>query len=431
LSSKWDVIVVGAGCAGPAAAKRAAEKGLKTILLEKARKPGDKNVSGTNLNTLAINMPELHYLVDGPFEREFNTLRVNYILDDRTTAVEESYDGNIALAIRRDIFDDWHAKTALQAGADLRLSTAVTDVLRENGKVIGVVTDKGEKIRGEVIIDAGGVNSIVGRKAGLIKRRAGPSMILYATVNVSLTKELVDERWGSSFEYYLSPGICHKAWPWIFPKKDSVTLGTGGYMTSEIEDVNQYMQNFLNLQLVQKKLSGGKIRSWGLHLVTDELLEKNCTDRLILTGDAGGFVTPFLGEGMPEAFRSGIYAADTAVKAIDVGDTSETFLKTTYNDLCSSDTYMESFRHIASLQKEAILNSSEKDLTVLMQDVVMGGGFITNYIHTKWVEAAKEEDMEKLLLAYTYLQFLAPYRDFGNAKREEFKEIWKKRKVKK
>ena len=48
----------------------------------------------------------------------------------------------------------------------------------------------------------------------------------------------------------------------------------------------------------------------------DEAIEKRTKDGLILTGEAGGFVIPFLGEGMPEAFFTGIYAAEAAAKAI-------------------------------------------------------------------------------------------------------------------
>jgi len=425
---KWDVIVVGAGCAGSAAAKRAAEKGLKTILLEKARKPGEKNVSGTNLNTIALMSPDLHYILDAPFERELKALKIHYVLDDRTTSIEERYGNNIALAIRRDVFDDWHAETAAKAGADLRKSTSVVDILKEDGKVAGMVTHEGETIRGEVVIDAGGVNSIVGRKAGLIPKRAGTALILYATINVKLTKEIIDERWQDAFEYYVGPGLGYKAWPWIFPKKDNVTLGAGGYMTSDLKNVNEYMQNFLNLPVVKKKLAGGKIQSWGLHIDPDQMLKKKCTDGLILTGDAAGFVMPFVGEGMPEAFRTGIYAADAVAEAIAKGDTSETFLSATYNDLCSSDMYMEGFRHIAELQKEAVLTLSEEELATLMQDMVMGGGFITSYIHTKWTEAAREKDMDKLQAAYDCLQFTAPYRSYGNAVQEEFQALWNERK---
>jgi electron transfer flavoprotein-quinone oxidoreductase len=429
-SKKWDIIVVGAGCAGSAAAKRAAEKGLKTLLLEKARKPGEKNVSGTNLNTIALMSPDLHYILNAPFERELTALKVYFVLPDRTTSVEERYGNNIALAIRRDEFDNWHAETAAQAGAELKKSTSVVDIVIENEKVVGVVTHDGETIRSEVVIDAGGVNSIVGRKAGLIPKRTGSALILYATVNVKLTKEIIDDRWQGAFEYYVAPDTGYKAWPWIFPKKDSVTLGAGGYMTSDLKNVNEYMQNFLNLPVIKQKLAGGKIQSWGLHIDPDQMLDKKCTGGLILTGDAAGFVMPFVGEGMPEAFRTGIYAADAAAEAIAKRDTSETFLSTAYDDLCSSDMYMQGFRHIAELQKEAALSLSEAELATLMQDMVMGGGFITSYIHASWTKAAEEQNMEKLQAAYDCLQFTAPYRSYGNAVQEEFQAIWNQRKGK-
>jgi len=47
---KYDVIVVGCGPGGAIAGKTAAEKGLKTLILERGRKPGEKNVSGCGLS---------------------------------------------------------------------------------------------------------------------------------------------------------------------------------------------------------------------------------------------------------------------------------------------------------------------------------------------------------------------------------------------
>src|SRR5438093_12157663 len=50
--SSWDVVVVGAGAAGLMAAIRAAERGQRTLLLEKNRKPGVKILmsGGTRCN---------------------------------------------------------------------------------------------------------------------------------------------------------------------------------------------------------------------------------------------------------------------------------------------------------------------------------------------------------------------------------------------
>src|SRR5512136_1916251 len=162
----YDVVVVGAGCAGPAAAREAAARGLRTVLIEKARVPGEKNVSGTCLNTAALTDPDLHYLLDGPVEREIRSMRTYQITPGRTTVIHEMPDrGILLLSIRRDRFDAWHTEQARKAGAEVVLGRSVVDILEDSGAVRGVVTDSGEQLEAKVVIDAGGVNSLVGRKA--------------------------------------------------------------------------------------------------------------------------------------------------------------------------------------------------------------------------------------------------------------------------
>ncbi len=415
MINEYDVIVVGAGCAGPAAAKKSAELGLKTLLLEKAQIPGEKNISGTCLNGAALIIPDLHYLVEGPVERVIREMRTYHINKDRTTIFHEiPSEGILLLSIRRDHFDAWHTEEAKKAGAEVKLSTTVVDIIEENNYVKGVITDSGEKCYSKVVIDAGGVNSIVGRKAGLIPKRKGTNMILYVTVCVHLGMEVIDERIGECIEYYLSPGIQYKTWPWIFPKKDTVTLGTGGYMdenliTDEFPNVNKYMENFLNLPVVKKKLEGGKIVAWGLHLEYDEAIEKRVRNGLILTGEAGGFVVPFLGEGMPEAFFTGIYAAQSAAKAIEANDFSEAELSETYQQLIANNFFMQAFRHIGAVNKATALSKSDEEITKMMQNVIMGGGFISNAIHTKWMKGVEDQDTELLQEAYDLLELIQPY----------------------
>jgi electron transfer flavoprotein-quinone oxidoreductase len=123
----YDVIVVGAGCAGPAAARKAAQLGLRTLLLEKARVPGEKNVSGTCLNTAALSDADLHYLLDGPVEREIRSMRTYHVTRERTTVFHEiPASGILLLSIRRDRFDAWHTEQARRAGAEVRLATSTS-----------------------------------------------------------------------------------------------------------------------------------------------------------------------------------------------------------------------------------------------------------------------------------------------------------------
>ena len=116
-TASYDVVVVGAGCAGPAAARTAAALGLRTVLVEKARVPGEKNVSGTCLNTAALVDPDLHYLLDGPVEREIRSMRTYQVTEGRTTVIHEIPDrGILLLSIRRDRFDAWHTEQAREGG---------------------------------------------------------------------------------------------------------------------------------------------------------------------------------------------------------------------------------------------------------------------------------------------------------------------------
>jgi geranylgeranyl reductase family protein len=427
---QYDVIVVGAGCAGPAAAREAARLGLRTLLLEKARVPGEKNVSGTCLNSAALVDPDLHYLLDGPVEREIREMRTYHIAPDRTTVIHEiPVKGILLLSIRRDHFDAWHAEVARQAGAEVRLSNSVTGILEEAGAVAGVVTDGGEELTARVVIDAGGVNSVVGRKAGLIPRRDGQSMILYVTVAVRLGRETIDQRFGDCIEYYLSPGTQHKTWPWIFPKREVVTVGTGGYMdaeliTDETPSVNTYMQRFLDLPVVRKKLEGGTISSWGLHLEFDEALDQRVRDGLILTGEAGGFVAPFLGQGMPEAFFTGIYAARAAAEALEHGEATRERLEGRFEELLGENLFMQAFRHVAAINKASILSKPDEEIVAMMQNVVMGGGFITNVLHNNWMRAAAESDLAPVQEAYDFMEFVQPYREIGG----DFETLYNERK---
>jgi electron transfer flavoprotein-quinone oxidoreductase len=418
-SAHYDVAVVGAGCAGPAAALQAASMGLRTILLEKAAIPGEKNVSGTCLNTAALSDPDLHYLLDGPVEREIRSMKTYHITEGRTTVFHEiPSTGILLLSIRRDRFDAWHTERARKAGAEVRA-------------VRGVVTDKGERILSRVVIDGGGVNSIVGRKAGLIPRRSGTRMILYVTAAVRLGKKKIDERFGNTIEYYLAPGCQYKTWPWIFPKRDVVTLGTGGYMTPELFDdghphLVSYMERFMDLLPVRERIYDGKIEAWGLHLEFDDQLPKHAKDGLILAGEAGGFVAPFLGEGMPEAFFTGIYAARAAAAGIKAGDLSAAFLEGALAAALDENLFLKSFMYVAQKNKESILAKPDPEIAEMMQSVVMGGGFITNVVHTDWMSAAETGDVEKAREAKDFLEFLQPYRNIGS----DFEAVYAARKKK-
>jgi flavin-dependent dehydrogenase len=201
---------------------------------------------------------------------------------------------------------------------------------------------------------------------------------------------------------------------------------TPDLITESVPSVNTYMQKFMDLPILQSRLEGGRIESWGLHLEYDEPTPQRTRDGLILTGEAGGFVIPFLGEGMPESFFSGIYAAHSVAKAIAAGDVSGQALAVPYEEMLDGNLFMKSFGYVAARNKASVLTKSDDEIATLMQSVVMGGGFITNAVHTGWMAGANDGDISKVQEARDFLELLQPYRTTGS----DFDEIYKERREK-
>jgi electron transfer flavoprotein-quinone oxidoreductase len=202
-SEHFDVIVVGAGPAGSAAALIAARAGLKVLLVERGEYPGAKNVSGAVFYGSAI-LNELipRWWEQAPVER--HTSRRELILISPTTAVsldfrsaapsyvEPPFNG---FTILRPKFDRWFAAQAEAAGAFLLTSSVVDDVLQEDGQVVGVKIrrDDGE-VRGDVVIACDGVNSWLARKSGLQRELGTHELSLGVKEVIGLDEAVIRER---------------------------------------------------------------------------------------------------------------------------------------------------------------------------------------------------------------------------------------------
>jgi len=177
MAPKWDLIVVGAGPGGTAAAKAAAEKKLKVLILERAKTPGDKQMSGSYLFRTITNE-----VFPGFDNAEFNKGQIRIAgVDFRWTIDNDEkihgmsvQPGSDAMrnwmTVFRNETDKWFAEQAVKAGAEIK-TALVTDLLwenkgGENARVVGVVSDAGN-FEAPAVIDASGLNSIIAHRAGL------------------------------------------------------------------------------------------------------------------------------------------------------------------------------------------------------------------------------------------------------------------------
>ena len=82
MNEEFDVIIVGVGFGGPVAAKKCADAGLKTLMLERSENVGDKVISGLTIPFQGFLFGPA-FIRDGnpPFERPADGI-VNYIIKD-------------------------------------------------------------------------------------------------------------------------------------------------------------------------------------------------------------------------------------------------------------------------------------------------------------------------------------------------------------
>jgi electron transfer flavoprotein-quinone oxidoreductase len=348
--SDYDVVIVGAGPGGSMAAKTAAEAGLKTIFFERGRKPGEKNSSGCGLGPrMWREFPDMMKTLtkDVAPNLRMGSCVVNHYLnkDMKEIAIEMYYPTEsvtyepaktfITMNCYRSEFDPWIANHAVEAGAELRTSTLVKDLVKDdNGKAIGVQTEDGEKVLGKVIIGADGVISMVATRSGLNPRWRPDQITLVPQYDFRADPEKIDKIYGPD-------GVLRDAadgiwWGVNFPAAyqvifgDGFHIGLGSWMGQWTKNPVSYLNKLVSCKPFKRMIKAidAKPREIQSHLLpwTQKPIQ-TFTDNIMLIGDAGGFPCPLEAEGVFPAMETGKLAAETAIKCIADGDTSKNALK--------------------------------------------------------------------------------------------------------
>jgi len=354
------VIVVGAGFAGPVAAKKCAEAGLKTLLLERSENPGEKVVSGLTIPVYGFLFGPA-FIRDGnpPVERPVDGIR-NYVIYD----IKAGDMDIIELRIPRPFspvfafgynaycrpFIAWEVQQALESGVHLMTSTTVVDIIQEGGQVRGVVTEKDERIGARLVIDCEGSQGILAVRAG-IRRRYPPEVISLAdTYDYECPRDVIDRVFGYSLrfcwgfdEQMIAPPLGHgnglMSWPYrnsIHWMQDQCLALEGAQVPNLRKLFDEYHSNITS-QLPwwrdeiapRVELRARMFEGFEIFVGLDEKLRNmpNFTDGMLLVGDAAGLESTGLCDGVPAAWFSAEIAADVAIQALKSGDTSAGFLK--------------------------------------------------------------------------------------------------------
>jgi electron transfer flavoprotein-quinone oxidoreductase len=328
LAEKYDIVVVGAGPSGILAAKTAAEKGLKVLLLERGRQPGDKSVGGEFL-PISI-FQRFPWMKEGPVERAMTKWGFHFLHEDKLTELKFSRrNGEYGFTVHRPSWDRWTSGFAEAAGATLKTSTLVENLLFDKqNHVVGVAAEGGEKFYSSVVIGADGSNSTVALKASLRSRWPLNALALcvkhtYLLSEEEITRRFCDENDGGELKIFLSEKISPKGYGWIFPSKEDFCVGVGSALDVLEESIENRLSNFLDFPLVRKLTQGATVFQHSVHTVPVYGPQgKTYAHGVLLVGDAAGFVCPMDGAGYEAAVFSGKLAAEVAAEALGEGDCS-------------------------------------------------------------------------------------------------------------
>lgn len=316
-ASDYDVIVVGARCAGSPLAMLLARTGYRVLLVDRDRFPSDTISSHLVFQTGLARMKRWG-LLDRLAATGCPALESS-IMDTGHAIIEAApiaVDGvSIMYVPRRTVLDKLLVDAAVEAGAEFQERCAVVDVVRDDGRAAGVRVRRSggpeTEIRAPLVVGADGKNSIVARsvKAQKYRDEGTRTCSFYSYWSgVERVKNLIlaREDWG------VASGPTH----------DGLVLAnvsaTPSHLASFRADIEGTFFRLLDSgapELAEALRSGRREERFRGLAEIPNYFRQSCGPGWALAGDAGYYRDPITAQGISDAFRD----ADLLAEAIDDG----------------------------------------------------------------------------------------------------------------
>jgi digeranylgeranylglycerophospholipid reductase len=241
---------------------------------------------------------------------------------------EEVAGAEVGFVIERKVFDRALAEQAAKAGAEVRVKTRATGLIIEDDFVKGarlMHLGKEYDVRAKIVIGADGVESKVGRWAGIdtsLKPIDIETCAQYLVAGVDIDQQYC--------EFYIGNEIAPGGYVWVFPKggsKANVGIGvlgnkTGKFKQRPIDYLDTFMEKrFPDAKIIEMVFGGVPVSG---------CIEKTSTNGLMLVGDAARQSDPVTGGGILNAMEAGKMAGEAAYAAVSSGDVSLKKLEEVY-----------------------------------------------------------------------------------------------------
>jgi geranylgeranyl reductase family protein len=305
-----DVAIVGGGPAGSSAALMLARAGLETLVIERSQFPRTK-ACGEYLNAGAVAL-----LCELGMERVLAPLaaRLDGIRLSGNGVRTELRFSRPGWALPRAQLDDMLLQTALSAGAQL-LQARVEDVSQEESCAVLTVRESGgelRQVRARMVIGADGAHSIVAKKCGLTLDARGIQRFALGGHYSGFTdlEPFVEMFVEGSGYFAVNPFDAARANVMVIvPEKDLAARknDVDRFVRQRAERLSGNPERFAMMHLDGKRIAVGPLAFATRGLVAG---------RVVLAGDAAGFIDPFTGQGVFLALRAGVAAAQSVAGAL-------------------------------------------------------------------------------------------------------------------
>jgi len=328
-----DVIVIGAGPGGCAAAKSSVEQGLKTLIVEKKRLPRDKVCSGILAGETAKKVTREIFgdFPDGVLVPPYYLKgQIVYVQGADPAVVEQ----RMPIAWRRDL-DYWMTEKAKEQGAEVLDSARVIGLSERKGGYLLTIERKGEReeLDAKFIIGADG-------SASWLRGILFPDLEVHHNQQI---RECYEGNFPLDRDYlhtFYDP--VRQFWFLVNHKGDSFLLEVSGNLGETKKLKEKVVKPFLaenyafDVNRTPKWIDGTYNAKFYDELISERFFP--AVDNIMLVGDAGGFQLP-TGEGIGTALQTGLLAASAAAEAMRKGSKA-------------SDIYLKEIRGIREFVKE-------------------------------------------------------------------------------